>query len=128
MILNDARFFKKSEDYDLIRPWFMNGLVTQNDPIKYKKDRKLLTPAFHFKILEDFLAIFDDQVSTLIQILEDKHGDFQSFNISPYISAMVLDAVFETNFGVKFNVQTSDSLPEFIKNLTEYVSLFFFLN
>lgn len=39
---------------------------------KWKKNRKMLTPTFHFKILEDFLPIMNENTKILVELLEDE--------------------------------------------------------
>lgn len=39
---------------------------------KWKKNRKMLTPTFHFKILEDFLPIMNENTKIFIGLLEEK--------------------------------------------------------
>jgi len=51
-----------------------------------------LTPAFHFKILEDFMDIFNEQSSVLVKNLE-KEVDRDSFNVFPYVTLCTLDIV-----------------------------------
>lgn len=117
IILTDSRFFQKADDYDLLNPWLHGGLLTETDKTRYQKMRKLYTPTFHFKILEDFVATFDYHVMILCDILAKNHGDSQPFDFSVYTSPFLFDAVCETSFGVF--AKTSDSAPEFAKYLQE---------
>lgn len=66
---------------------------------KWQTRRKLLTPAFHFKILEDFITVFNEQsrilVEKLKQIATNKDNDF---NIFPYVTRCTLDIICGTIF------------------------------
>ena len=44
--------------------WLGSGLLIRRNE-KWHKRRKMLTPAFHFKILDDAQIIFNEQVRTL---------------------------------------------------------------
>lgn len=53
---------------------------------------QILTPAFHFKILDDFLDVFNEQSVVLTNKLENE-VDNGSFNIFPYVTLCTLDIV-----------------------------------
>jgi len=59
---------------------------------KWKEHRKLFTPAFHFKILEEFVEVFGSKDRILIEKLE-KHVNGSGFDIYPYISLYTLDII-----------------------------------
>ncbi len=55
----------------------------------------MITPSFHFKILEDFLPIFNEQANIMLECLErdewEKNGKI--FNMYPYITKCTLDII-----------------------------------
>lgn len=53
----------------------------------------MLTPAFHFKILEDFMPIFNRESFKLVNIIKTKHGDGSTFDFAPYITKCTLDII-----------------------------------
>lgn len=53
---------------------------------------QILTPAFHFKILEDFMDIFNEQSAILVRKLASELNK-DSFNIFPYVTLCTLDIV-----------------------------------
>lgn len=59
---------------------------------KWHRHRKLLTPTFHFKILETFMDIFVEKSETLVKVLE-KEANGKPFNIFPYITRCALDII-----------------------------------
>ena len=61
---NTTTLLNKSGDYDPLEKWLGSGLLISRDE-KWHKRRKMLTPAFHFKILDDAQMIFNEQVRTL---------------------------------------------------------------
>lgn len=74
---------------------------------KWQGRRKLLTPTFHFKILEDFLQVFNEHSATLIQQLEKAIQVENEFNIYPFITLCTLDIIC----GIKRNVNIFCSIP-----------------
>ena len=59
-ILSSNKHITKGPDYKFLHPWLGLGLLT-SDGAKWHSRRKMLTPAFHFKILEDFLVVMNEQ-------------------------------------------------------------------
>lgn len=52
----------------------------------------MLTPAFHFKVLEGFVDVFNKNTSILIKKLKCEVGK-PGFDIEPYISDFALDVI-----------------------------------
>ena len=55
--------------------------------------RKLLTPTFHFKILEDFIFVFNEHCATLIEQLRQAIKDDKDLNMYPWITRCTLDII-----------------------------------
>ena len=58
----------------------------------------MLTPTFHFKILEDFLDIFNKQSQVLVQKLAEAHNEMKVNNrdridIFPFVARCTLDII-----------------------------------
>ncbi|KAL7629937.1 UNVERIFIED_CONTAM: hypothetical protein RMT77_019944 [Armadillidium vulgare] len=64
----------------------------------------MLTPAFHFKILEDFIEIFNQQSQKFVNKLQ-KYSDGKSFDIFPLITLVTLDIILESAMGRSINAQ-----------------------
>lgn len=58
---------------------------------KWHQRRKMLTPTFHFKILEDFVHVFNEQSKILVEKLSKEVG--QDFDIFPFITLCTLDVI-----------------------------------
>lgn len=56
-LLASSRQITKSQLYDFLRPLMGTGLLTSTGA-KWHQRRRILTPTFHFNILQDFLSIF----------------------------------------------------------------------
>lgn len=89
--MGSPKHIDKSPDYKFLQPWLGTGLLTSLGS-KWHSRRKILTPAFHFKILEDFIDVFHDHSSMLVTKLSNEIGK-DSFNIFPYVTLCTLDIV-----------------------------------
>jgi cytochrome P450 family 4 len=52
----------------------------------------MITPTFHFKILENFLEVFSEKSEILVRKLQKEVGS-HSFDIYPYINSCTLDII-----------------------------------
>ncbi|CAB3404900.1 unnamed protein product [Caenorhabditis bovis] len=59
-ILESNEIITKADQYDILFPWLGTGLLTSTGE-KWRRRRKMLTPAFHFKVLSSFVAVHDYQ-------------------------------------------------------------------
>jgi cytochrome P450 len=59
---------------------------------KWKVHRKILTPSFHFQILEQFLDVFKSNGDILVQRLSS-HVNGPKFDITDYFVACTLDVI-----------------------------------
>ena len=121
-VLSSNKYLSKGPDYIFMRPWLGLGLLT-SDGNKWHSRRKMLTPTFHFKILEDFLIIMNEQS----KILNDKFSQLDSkvpVDIFPHITYCALDIICESamgkNVGAQFN---SDSA--YVKSIFEASDVIF---
>eukprot|EP00092_Neocalanus_flemingeri_P025304 GFUD01027436.1.p1 GENE.GFUD01027436.1~~GFUD01027436.1.p1 ORF type:complete len:533 (+),score=87.75 GFUD01027436.1:107-1600(+) len=120
-ILSSSHHITKGFQYEFLWPWLGLGLVTSTGT-KWRKHRKLLTPAFHFRILEDFLHIMNDHTQTFVGKLGDHVG--QSVDIYPLMTHCALDIICETTMGVSINAQ-NDNNSEYVKAVYETSELVF---
>lgn len=104
VLSNSSKYLNKNRLYYLLKPWLGDGLLLSQGK-KWFSRRKIITPAFHFSILKQFVEVFDRQSSILVGILNE-HSNGQMLNIQPFITRMALDVVCETAMGVRINAQT----------------------
>lgn len=103
-ILSNRKFSVKSDFYDLFRDWLADGVLLSRGQ-KCTERRKILLKSFHFKILEDFVEIFDKNSSILIKTLGQFEG--KVIDVFPKIGHCALDIICETAMGVEINVQSN---------------------
>ncbi|XP_007524588.1 cytochrome P450 4V2-like [Erinaceus europaeus] len=105
-ILTSSKQIDKSNMYNFLKPWLGLGLLTSTGN-KWRTRRKMLTPTFHFTILEDFLDIMNEQANILVSKLE-KHANQEAFNCFFYIALCALDIICETAMGKNIGAQSND--------------------
>ena len=117
-VLSSSVNLNKGFSYDLIiRPMIGNCLIyTPLD--KWRSRRKLLTPAFHHRILEDFLFVMNDQAKILMKIIKEASMSGEQIDCYSPISNYALDVICETAMGKKIDAQTNpeSSYIKAIKN------------
>ena len=106
----------------MLKPWLNEGLLTSSSD-KWRSRRKLLTPTFHFNILEQFLPIMNEQAQILSRIINDrqlKAGGNGYLDIVPLITNATLDVISETAMGVKIGSQL-DKNRDYVDAVTRLV-------
>uniref|UniRef100_A0A8D1M5F3 Cytochrome P450 4V2 n=1 Tax=Sus scrofa TaxID=9823 RepID=A0A8D1M5F3_PIG len=106
VILSSSKQIDKSSMYKFLEPWLGLGLLTSTGN-KWRSRRKMLTPTFHFTILEDFLDVMNEQATILVTKLE-KHVNQEAFNCFFYITLCALDIICETAMGKNIGAQSND--------------------
>lgn len=122
-LLNNSNTISKSLEYGFLKKWLGTGLLT-SDGNKWRTHRKLLTPAFHFQILDNFLISFNEQASILTKMLESDVGKLW-IDIVPKIKMCTLDIICETAMGVHLNAQ-SGGCKEYVDGISEVSDIFMY--
>ncbi|KAJ3632434.1 hypothetical protein MTP99_009445 [Tenebrio molitor] len=107
-LLTSNKLLKKSFNFKLLEPWLGTGLATADGGVKWRAHRKLITTAFHFKILEQFVDVFESTGEILVQKLSKESGN-QSVDVFPYLTRCTLDIICETAMGTKVDTQNSEA-------------------
>lgn len=83
---------KKSALYDFLNGWLGEGLLLSYGR-KWHARRKIITPTFHFKILDQFVEIFDQQSAIMVEKLYEKADGQTAVNIFPIVCLAALDII-----------------------------------
>ncbi|KAI4476562.1 hypothetical protein M0804_013456 [Polistes exclamans] len=96
VLMTSAKNIYKEEIYNFLRPWLSYGLLTSTGK-KWHKRRKMLTSAFHFKILEQSVTIFNKEAHCLVESLKQKRqGSAIVTNLQTLIARHTLNIICET--------------------------------
>ncbi|KAI7815057.1 cytochrome p450 [Rhyzopertha dominica] len=99
LVVANTQNITKSLMYKPLWGWLNTGLLTSGGK-KWHTRRKILTPAFHFSILQQFTDTFIQQTENLIKKLEKHVGD-EYVDVVPYITNFTLNSITETAMGTK---------------------------
>ena len=120
-VLSSSSHIRKGYHYRFTCPWLGQSLLTSTGS-RWHKHRKLLTPTFHFKILEDFLHTINDHSKTLVDGLSDTVG--QTVDLYDIMRLCTLDIICETAMGVTVTSQNNKN-SEYTKAIHETTVLLF---
>lgn len=116
IIFNSVTHIEKGKIYKFLGPWLGQGLLTSTGQ-RWHSHRKLITPTFHFKILENFFEVFVEKSNKLVNLLK-ANSNGKSFNIYPFITSCTLDMICETAMGVEINAM-EQSNSEYVKAVSK---------
>ncbi|KAF5277790.1 hypothetical protein FQR65_LT03770 [Abscondita terminalis] len=119
-VTGSNKIISKSFQYKFLHAWLGQGLLT-SDGTRWKAHRRLLTPAFHFQILEKFIEVFDTQSNILIQKLDKVKNE--EIDIFPYITLCALDVICEAtmNTSIKAQLNPTSSYVESVKDMCRII-------
>uniref|UniRef100_A0AAQ6A2W9 Cytochrome P450, family 4, subfamily F, polypeptide 3 n=1 Tax=Amphiprion ocellaris TaxID=80972 RepID=A0AAQ6A2W9_AMPOC len=95
--------------YDHLRPWLGQSLLISNGE-EWSRRRRLLTPAFHFDILKNYVAKFNSSANTMhdkwCRLVAEGQTTLEMFD---HITLMTLDSLLKCAFSYNSNCQESTS-------------------
>ncbi|XP_048512933.1 cytochrome P450 4C1-like isoform X2 [Athalia rosae] len=100
-LLSNIKHIEKSLLYNFLHPWLNAGLLTSKGE-KWHDRRKILTPAFHFNVLRQFVPIFVEQSEKLVKSI-CLESDEKVYDIVPLLHNFTLNSICETAMGTSFD-------------------------
>lgn len=98
-VLTSQSTMSKSFDYTLLHSWLGDGLLTSSGT-KWKQRRRLLTPSFHFRILDEYVAPMNEHARHMVQEIGRLTGK-EEINLIPLSTSCTLGILLETIMGVE---------------------------
>lgn len=78
-------------EYRFFENWLGDGLLISTGR-KWLSRRRIITPAFHFKILDDFVPVFDKNSTILVDLIGNtKMGE--PLDVYPFVTLAALDVI-----------------------------------
>ncbi|KAJ9581171.1 hypothetical protein L9F63_023649 [Diploptera punctata] len=122
VILGNSKYIHKDFPYKFLNSWLGSGLVITSGTM-WQTHRKLITPAFHFSILDTFLQVFTERSDILVKNLT-KYISCEKFDIYPHIKMCTLGVILETAMGIQIDTQDNKEHAEYADaccNITEEI-------
>ena len=106
--------------YKLLLPWLGEGLLISEGK-KWQRNRKLLTPAFHYSILKNYVSIYNKCVSLLINNWQVAAQEEKTVDVFNSVCAMSLDIILQCAFSFKSACQEDKTRHPYVAACTELV-------
>nr|QQL94723.1 cytochrome P450 4f3-like protein [Lateolabrax maculatus] len=107
--------------YGHLRPWLGQSLLISNGE-EWSRKRRLLTPAFHFDILKNYVAKFNTSTNTMHDkwrgLVATGQTNIEMFD---HVTLMTLDSLLQCAFSYNSNCQQSSS--EYVLAIVELSDL-----
>jgi len=120
-LLANNSALRKSRHYRFVKVLVNTGVLTAEGE-KWKQRRRLLTPAFHFKILDDFIEVFNKHAKVLTTKLDRLAEEGGAVDIHGLLSLCTLDIIMDTSMGWELNAQ-GDKSCSYIQALKKLLAI-----
>ncbi|XP_078601209.1 cytochrome P450 4A25-like [Branchiostoma floridae x Branchiostoma japonicum] len=94
----------KSRVYEYLRPWLGDGLLLSKDE-KWRRNRRLLTPAFHFEILRPYVRIYNRATDVFLEKMSSFAQKGEAVEITKHLSLLTLDIILQCAFSHNIDCQ-----------------------
>nr|XP_018916819.1 PREDICTED: cytochrome P450 4C1-like [Bemisia tabaci] len=106
----------KSFLYDVFHDWLGQGLLTSSGHL-WQQRRKLITPAFHFSVLNGLCDTLVEKGIKTVELLRSQPTD-SPVDVYEFMYLVALDSICEAAMGIKINAMTDPKL-DYIRALTD---------
>lgn len=101
VVLSGTKHTNKSWVYEFIHPFLKTGLLTSNGK-KWFERRKILTPPFHFNILQQFYTTFKEQSDNFIRHMKLKSENENEIDVHEVVSRFTLNVILGESLSFYF--------------------------
>ncbi|CAH0393419.1 unnamed protein product [Bemisia tabaci] len=110
LTLGSPHFISKSTEYTIMQSSIMGqGLFSVTDVNEWRKNRKLITPAFHFQILKTFIDNFHMESKILIDNVRNQMDNNGEVEVHRFIGLCTLDMITKNAMGVTVEAQKNST-------------------
>ena len=108
--------------YDMNIRWLGEGLILTNGPLWYR-NRRLITPSFHFDILKSYIEVYNSCTNILIDNIKAQSQTGQSLDLQTLINKYSLDVILRCAFSLHSNCQSADEPNSYANTVWELQDL-----
>ncbi|KAH9504233.1 hypothetical protein Btru_064424 [Bulinus truncatus] len=108
--------------YNFIRPWIGDGLLTSKGE-KWARNRRLLTPAFHFEILKNYVELKNRSADQLLSKFKFSADTGQSFTVFANVTMFTLDVILKSAMSYETNCQTQGEKHPYVQAVNQMSEL-----
>ncbi|EDV97886.1 probable cytochrome P450 312a1 [Drosophila grimshawi] len=106
------QLLQKTSDYRIFRNWLCEGIFT-SDVDKWIHRRKMITPAFGYGMIKQYVQVYERQARILVSRLSKLAGTNQPVDFLQYIRCYTLDTICEAALGANVNSQSGQKSEYF---------------
>ena len=114
MVLGNQLHMEKAFFYNFLHEWLNTGLLTSYGE-KWNHRRRLITPAFHFSILNEFVPVFEKQAQILVDKFMSAANEKKVIDVQVPLSLMTLESMCETSLGISNS--TDKEAEDYVKTI-----------
>ena len=113
--------YAKDEPYDVLRFFFGDGLLTNNNPTNWRQQRTLIQPAFHRESLKRISEVVTTSTNNLLQSWKQKEGT--TINFTKEMAKLTIDIVSKSLFTTDVPEESIDLVWNAINHLNETAAI-----
>ncbi|XP_070553367.1 cytochrome P450 4F5-like [Ptychodera flava] len=103
---------KNPSAFAVIREWIGDGLLASTGA-KWKRNRRLLTPVFHFDMLTPYVKVYNQCVHIMLNKWKDCN-ETEAIEVFENISLLTLDVILKCLFSMESNCQLQGEENDYI--------------
>ncbi|CAC5386836.1 CYP4B1 [Mytilus coruscus] len=110
--------------YRYLRDWIGDGLLI-SDGKKWERNRRLLTPGFHFEILKPYVEVYNSVTDIFLEKLKYYAKSGEAVDIFPRVALATLDTILRCAFSYEGKLQDQGSKHPYVHavNRLSYLTL-----
>ncbi|XP_065910275.1 ultra-long-chain fatty acid omega-hydroxylase-like [Dysidea avara] len=109
--------------YGFLYKWIGDGLLTTSGA-KWIRHRKMLTPAFHFDILKQYIPVYNEVSYKLVEIWSGLADSGESVEITEYLHSYTLDVLLRCMYSSNSNCLEKKDGMDYLKAVKRLTDLF----